>query len=75
MDCQTGDGVGRSEMKLDKLYTIEECLEAVKQLHPLANGATWKNPCNNKCLCYAEFGMTNWDENGGYKSCTWTTGR
>ena len=75
MECQTGDGIGGSEIKLDGLYTIQECIQAVKQQYRLANGATSDNPCNNKCLCYAEFGMTSWNGNGGYHSCMWTTGR
>ena len=75
MKCQIGDGKGSSEIRLDQRYTIQECREAVKQHHPLANGATSENPCNNKCLCYAEFGMTTWKENNRYLSCMWGTGR
>ena len=67
--CQVGDGIGGTEKKLDGLYTIPECLDAVRLYFPSANGVTSQNPCPSKCKCYAEYGMTGWNSNRNWQSC------
>ena len=59
MDCKIGDGTGGSEIELEGLHTTQECITAVKELYPQANGATMPNPCPDECSCYAEFDMKN----------------
>ena len=71
--CKIGDGVGgsdSSENQMSGTYTIQECINAVKEQHPTANGASMKNPCPNKCACWAEFKMQKWDGYySDYQSC------
>ena len=39
VDCQPGDGGGSLETPLDEKYnTVEECIAAVKEKHPFAEG-------------------------------------
>ena len=66
--CKVGDGIGGNEIQLSGTYTIQECIEAVKEQHPTANGATMDANCPNKCRCWAEFGMTTWSGTT-YQSC------
>ena len=70
MVCKIGDGKGsgNSEKLIGVSYTIQECIDTVKQQHPTANGATMSNPCPNKCACYAEFKMQSWS-GSEYQSC------
>ena len=53
MVCKIGDGKGsgNSEKLIGVSFTIQECVDTVKQQHPTANGATMSNPCPNKCAC------------------------
>ena len=76
MICKIGDGVGPSESKLEGSYTIQECINAVKESYPNANGATISSPCKEgTCKCYAEFGMTGWNfERTDYQSCMFKEG-
>ena len=70
--CKIGDGVGGSEKKLSDLYTLQQCIDAVRLQYPNANGATMNLPCDgpaNKCECYAEFGMTGWNSDQSWQSC------
>ena len=58
--CKIGDGKGGHETRLSGIYTIDECIAAVQEQHPTANGATTEKDCPNKCNCWAEFGMKTW---------------
>ena len=44
--CKSGVGVGDSEVQLTGYFTEENCISAVKERYPTANGATmgyeWK---------------------------------
>ena len=57
--CNIGDGYGSesSNIGLWGYYTIQECINAVKEQHPTANGAAMSKTCPNKCSCWAEFKM------------------
>ena len=68
--CKIGDGEGsdNSEIQMSGTYTIQECINAVKEQHPTANGATMSKTCPNKCNCWAEFKMQEW-VGSGYQSC------
>ena len=70
MVCKIGDGrgSGNSEKLIGVSYTIQECIDTVKQQHPTANGVAMSNPCPNKCACYAEFKMQSW-YGSNYQSC------
>ena len=67
-----GDGSGGSENYIGK-YTKQNCITAVREKYPAANGATMTRNCPTPttCDCFAEFGMTSWS--GGsrspYQSC------
>ena len=74
--CKIGDGVGGSEKKLPDLYTLQQCIDAVRLQYPDANGATMNLPCDGSengfddvCECYAEFGMTGWNSDQSWQSC------
>ena len=70
MVCKIGDGKGSSEKLIGGSYTIQECIEIVKEQHPTANGVTTNDPCPGEgCGCWAEFKMQSWSELGGYQSC------
>ena len=63
VECKIGDGKGgsdSSEIRMSGNYTIQECINAVKEQHPTANGATMSKTCPNKCSCWAEFEMQIW---------------
>ena len=68
LDCRVGDGKSESEIKLSGIFTKENCITAVKEQHPTANGATMQANCTSKCSCWAEFGMTAW-MGSNYQSC------
>ena len=76
MECKIGDGIGESETKLEGSYTIQECIDVVQQTYPNANGVTTSNPCKSEeCKCYAEFGMTHWNEDKKqWQSCMFKEG-
>ena len=63
--CKIGDGNGHRELKLSGRYTKENCITAVREQHPTANGATM----DAGFKCYAEFEMTGWNSLSGYQSC------
>ena len=67
--CKIGDGNGSSEEVLSGKYTKENCITAVREQHPTANGATMKENCPSTCACFAEFGMIGWKELSSYQSC------
>ena len=71
MVCNIGDGSGpdSSEIRMSGTYTIQECINSVKEQHPTANGATMSKICPNKCNCWAEFKMQTWSTDTGYQSC------
>ena len=64
---ETGSAVGGSKTLLPQLYTVEECIDAVRKQHHDANGFTMNFPCgkfsNSKCNCVAVFNMTGWNSN------------
>ena len=74
MDCKIGDGTGGSEIELEGLHTTQECITAVKELYPQANGATMPNPCPDECSCYAEFDMKKWNNSKSWQSCIFKEG-
>ena len=65
--CPLGDGIGGSETYIGT-FTEEDCIVAVKEQYPSANGATMEAGCTDTCSCYAEFGMTGWSGTS-YQSC------
>ena len=72
--CEIGDGVGGSEVKLPSLYSKQQCIDTVRLQYPSANGFTFGSwgsfgSCGTKCECYAEFGMTGWDNKQTWESC------
>ena len=69
--CKIGDGNGSSEKGLRGIHTKEECLFAVREQHPTANGATMHTEAeeNGEAICFAEFRMTGWNPNPLYQSC------
>ena len=67
-NCPLGDGVGGYETHIVGSFTVEGCINAVKEQYPSANGATMEAECPNSCSCWAEFGMTGWSGTS-YQSC------
>ena len=67
--CPLGDGIGGTEISLGGTFTEEDCIAAVKEQYPSANGATMAANCPNTCSCYAEFGMTGWNTDTYWQSC------
>ena len=72
--CKIGDGVGDSEVKLSGKFTKENCILAIKEQYPTANGATMDADCPSECNCYAEFGMASWNDSKKYTSCIFIPG-
>ena len=75
--CQIGDAIGNviKKQELEGLYSLQKCIIAVREQHPFANGIQITNPCPNKCLCYAIYGMSGWNTTvSAYKSCMITKG-
>ena len=72
--CKIGDGVGDSEVQLSGKFTKENCIIAVREQYPSANGATYKANCPSECKCYAEFGMTTWSSSSDWQSCMFSEG-
>ena len=74
--CQTGSATGDTIkiQQLTGLYTLRECITAVRQQHPIANGIQITSPCPNNCSCYAVYGMTGWNTTSSYTSCLLTRG-
>ena len=70
-----GDGSGGSENYIGK-YTKQNCITAVREKYPAANGATMEKNCPSTCRCYAEFGMTSWigGSRSSYQSCMFIKG-
>ena len=69
--CKNGDGEADSEKQLSGTYTKEDCISAVREQHPTANGATMHTEAeeNGEAICFAEFRMTGWNPNPLYQSC------
>ena len=69
--CKNGDGEADSEKQLSGTYTKENCIGAVREQHPTANGATMHTDAdgNGEAICFAEFKMTGWRPNSNYQSC------
>merc|ERR1719412_1331421 len=67
--CRIGDGVGVSEVQLKGTFSKENCILAVREQYPKANGATMDAVCPSECNCYAEFGMEYWSASKKYTSC------
>ena len=72
--CQIGDGVGDSDKQLSGKFTKENCIKAVKEQYPTANGATMDAVCPIECSCWAEFGMESWS-GSSYTSCMFIQGK
>ena len=68
-----GDGTGGSEEKLedpDEYETAEECVNAVLEKKPGANGVTYGVLGDTRQKeCFAEFKMEQSDGNSKWKSC------
>ena len=71
--CQIGEGVGGTEVQLSGEFTKENCIIAVKEQYPTANGATMDAVCPSECRCWAEFGMESWS-GSSYTSCMFIQG-
>ena len=68
-DCRFGDGNGGTETKLSGKFTMDNCIKAVREQHPTANGAKMNTYCPSTCSCYAN--MPGYDDysSSGYQSC------
>jgi len=62
-----GDGVGGTEEFVADVPTPMECVNAVLELHPDANGATYPN--DGGTMCYAEYGMTGPNDSAAWQTC------
>lgn len=62
----TGDGTGGTEAYVADTATAMECVNAVLEFHPDANGATYASDGN---ACYAEFGMTGPNDSEAWHTC------
>ena len=62
----TGDGTGGTEAYVADTSTAMECVNAVLEFHPDANGATYASDGN---ACYAEFGMTGPNDSEAWHTC------
>lgn len=62
-----GDGTGGSEEYVADVPTAAECVSAVQEFHPDANGATYSNSGGTQC--YAEFGMTGPNDSTAWQTC------
>ena len=72
-DCQLGDGISDREEQLSGTFNMENCIIAVREQHPTANGATTEAHCTNECQCWAKFGMESWS-GSTYQSCLFIEG-
>ena len=72
-DCRGGDGISGTETSLSGTFTKENCIIAVREQYPTANGATMDANCPSKCRCFAEFGMTHWS-GSSFQSCMFIGG-
>ena len=68
-ECKLGGWAGGSEEKLLGTFSKENCILAVKQQYPTANGVSWDYSCGRECNCYAEFGMSGSSAGADYYSC------
>ena len=79
--CETGSAVGGSKKLLPNLYTVQECIDAVRKQYHAANGFTMNFPCgsypNYKCNCVAVFAMKGWNshQHENYKTCRFHKGK
>ena len=76
--CETGSAVGGSKSLLPDLYTVQECIDAVRKQYHAANGFTMNFPCGppKKCNCVALFDMKVWNSNQKpYKTCRFHKGK
>ena len=64
-----GDGKGGTETKIGKFDTFAECVAAVKDQKPTANGVTWGKGKSRKGQCYAEFGQTKTKSSKVWQNC------
>ena len=64
-----GDGKGGTETKIGKYDTFAECVAAVKEQKPTANGVTWGKGKSRKGQCYAEFGQTSTKSSKVWQNC------
>merc|ERR1712241_328472 len=62
-----GDGKGGTEKKIGKYDTFAECIAAVKEEQPTANGVTWGKGKSRQC--YAEFGQTSTKASTVWQNC------
>merc|ERR1712156_322316 len=62
-----GDGKGGTEKKIGKYDTFAECIAAVKDQQPTANGVTWGKGKSGQC--YAEFGQTSTKASTVWQNC------
>ena len=72
-DCQLGDGISDREEQLSGTFDKENCIIAVREQHPTANGATTEAHCTNECQCWAKFGMKSWSGTS-YQACMFYPG-
>ena len=68
-----GDGKGGTEKKIGKYDTFAECIAAVKDQQPTANGVTWGKGKSRKGQCYAEFGQTSTKASKVWQNCVIAT--
>ena len=73
LDCMIGDGIGTGEKQIQKngsnLLTRKECIDEVRKQEPTANAATSAYDCDDKCACYAKFGMGGWNNKQIWYTC------
>ena len=62
-----GDGKGDTEAYISKFKTLAECVAAVKEQKPTANGVTWGKGKSGQC--YAEFGQTSTKSSTKWQNC------
>ena len=70
--CQFGGAISGSEPYLSGPYTLQECIDLVREKHPGANGFSRDEPCHStelKCNCYAQIGLTGWGTSNYYHTC------
>ena len=68
----TGDGVGGTETGVGDADNEAICVSMVRDQQPTANGATYSNTGGTGC--YAEFGMTEANSSGSWKTCLFVPG-
>ena len=69
-EVSVGDGTGGTEFKIGNYDSFAECVEAVKEQEPTANGVTYGVlTADLQKQCYAEYGQTSHNDNTKWKNC------